>query len=453
MERKELLLYIKKVQKRVFLREAAEILLWYLFGGFGIGILINVISLLVPFYDAWRFSTGAVLLLLLLGICYGALRFPRKKKAARLLDEKGLKERVTTALEQLEDDSEMARLQWQDTMGRLKNFSIKESFPLKINIRKLLVLLGLFGTFTATALLPSKAKEEAVARHELSEQVKAQVQRAKEFEKLLDTEKELKELLQAGTKETLKGQLDQSIRELSSAKSERELQKAQLRLEKKVEQALENGSFKNLSPKAVSLLESYLPGFAMEQLELAENVAAGADGSSGQSDSGEASGNKTGTGGENGEAGKNGTGGENGEAGTGAGENGTGNNGTGTGNGKNGTGTGDGTGGKGSGTGTGYNYGSSQGIEKADKSNHGTPEQITIPGRQVGSDENLTGAGEDGTAFSQKGTQSEGFRGEVVDYGTVLGEYSQAAYGQLGDGSIPAGMESVVKNYFDGLNE
>ncbi|MFW5675670.1 MAG: hypothetical protein ACOCNL_05230, partial [Acetivibrio ethanolgignens] len=170
-----------------------------------------------------------------------------------------------------------------------------------------------------------------------------------------------------------------------------------------------------------------LPGFTKEQLELAVNVDAGKDGSSGQSDSGE--------------AGKTGTGGESGEAGTGAG------------NGKNGTGTGNGAGGKGSGTGTGYNYGSSQGIEKADKSNHGTPEQITIPGRQVGSDENLTGAGEDGTAFSQKGARSEGFRGEVVDYGTVLGEYSQAAYGQLGDGSIPAGMESVVKNYFDGLNE
>lgn len=427
MERKELLIYIKKVQKRVFLKEAAEILLWYLFGGFGIGILINVISLLVPLYAAWRFSAGAVLLLFFLGICYGALKFPRKKKAARFLDEKGLKERVTTALEQLEDDSEMARLQWQDTMERLKDFSVKESFPLKINIRKLLVLLGVLGTFAATALLPSKAKEEAVARHELSEQVKVQVQRAEEFKKLLDTEKELKELLQAGRKEALKGQLDQSIRELSSAKSEGELRKAQLRLEKKVEKALENGSFKSLSPKAVSLLESYLPGFTKEQLELAVNVDAGKDGSSGQSDSGE--------------AGKTGTGGESGEAGTGAG------------NGKNGTGTGNGAGGKGSGTGTGYNYGSSQGIEKADKSNHGTPEQITIPGRQVGSDENLIGAGEDGTAFSQKGARSEGFRGEVVDYGTVLGEYSQAAYGQLGDGSIPAGMESVVKNYFDGLNE
>ena len=207
------------------------------------------------------------------------------------------------------------------------------------------------------------------------------------------------------------------------------------------------------------MLESYLPGFAKEQLELAENVAAGeggngdgtaAAGQEGQSGQ-NSSKNQSGSNGVSGN--KTGTGGENGEAGTGAGENGTGNDGTGTGNGKNGTGTGDGTGGKGNGTGTGYNYGSSQGIEKADKSNHGTPEQITIPGRQVGSDENLTGAGEDGTAFSQKGTQSEGFRGEVVDYGTVLGEYSQAAYGQLGDGSIPAGMESVVKNYFDGLNE
>lgn len=437
MERKALLLYIKKVQRRVFLREAAEILLWYLFGGFGIGILINVISLLVPFYDAWKLSAGAVLLLFFLGICYGASKFPRKKKAARFLDEKGLKERVTTALEQLEDDSEMARLQWQDTMERLKDFSVKESFPLKINIRKLLVLLGLFGTFTATALLPSKAKEEAVARHELSEQVKAQVQRAKEFEKLLDTEKEIKEFLQAGTRETLKGQLDQSIRELSSAKSERELQKAQLRLEKKVEKALENRDFKNLSPKAVSLLESYLPGFAKEQLELAENVAAG-EGSNGDG---------TAAAGQEGQSGQNSSKNQSGSNGSG------GNHGTGAGNGENGTGADTGTGGKGSGTGTGYNYGSSQGIEKADKSNHGTPEQITIPGRQVGSDENLTGAGEDGTAFSQKGTQSEGFRGEVVDYGTVLGEYSQAAYGQLGDGSIPAGMESVVKNYFDGLNE
>lgn len=437
MEKKEILRYMKKVQKRVFLREAAQLLLVYLSFGLGIGILINVISLLVPFYRAWELALGAVLLLFLAGICFSMIRFPGKKKAACLLDGKGLQERVTTALEQMEDDSEIVRLQRRDTVQRLQDFSVKESFPLQVELKKLLVLFGLFSIFTATALLPSKAKEEAVKRHELSEQANAQVQRAEEFKKLLDTEKELKELLPAEAREELKKQLDQSIQELSSAKSKGELQKAQTRLEKKAEKALEEalkeGGFEKLSPEAASLVENYLPGTMKKQQELAENAAAGEEGTDSQSGgSGTKDGGKDGEGSGNGQSG-----------GTGAGSGG-----------KDGQNSGNGrSDGSGTGTGGGYNYGSNQGIEKADNSNRSTPEQITIPGRKTGSDENLTGTGENGTSYSQKGTQSEGFSGEVVDYGKVLGEYSQAAYGQLEDGSIPAGMESVVKNYFDGLNE
>lgn len=429
MGKKDLLFYIKKVQKRVFLREAVGVFSRYLLVSLCVGVAVNLLALVIPFYAAWRISVGAVFVLLFLGICHGLFRFPGKKRTARLLDEKGLSERVTTALEGLEEDSEIARLQRQDTLRRLEAFSIKAGFPLKLDFKRILAFVCLLGVFAVTALLPSPAKEEALRRQELSRQIKVQTRRAEELKRVAE------ELLSSDTKEAkeaLKREIGLSIQELSLAKTEQELQKAEDRLEKKLEKALGNRGFlEKLSPKASSLLESYLPGKVKEQRELAKQEAAKEKQTAG---SGE--GKEQGQGKEQSE-GK--------EQGQGEGQS----------EGKEqGQGQGSSPEGKKKGKdGTGYDYGSKQGIEKEEKENLSIPEQITIPGRKLGKDENLTGGGEEGSSTYQKGSQSEGLRGEKVDYESVLGEYSRAAYGALSEGKIPAGMETVVKNYFDGLNE
>lgn len=476
MERKELLLHIKKAQKRIFLCKLCQILLGSLGIGFGLGILVNGISLFVPIYAAQKMALGAVLLFLALGGCYGLFRFPNKEQAAQKMDQTGLSERVSTALEQIEEDSAISQLQRQDTLEHLQRFSLKESFPIKIDARKCLVVFGLCSLFAATALLPSKARQEAVRQHELKEEIKAEAKKAEELKKLLDTDKALQKALEPAKRAELQSQLAKAAKELAKAKSKQELLKAKTRLEKKVSKALEGMNAQELSQEAANLLKNYLPELE-GQLKLAENGSSeeGMEGSAqesngnnsnnsnnsnnnsnnGNSQSGSGSqsdgqnngqnngennsqnGNGQGNSGNNGSNGNQQNGSGNGQSGNGSGENGSGN----------------GNGGQGRGLGGGYNYGSKQGVEKTDVSNRGEPEKVTIPGRQVGNDENVTGTGSKGASQHMKGTQSDGYKGEEVDYGSVLGEYSQAAYDRLNGGGIPAGMENIVKNYFDGLNE
>lgn len=457
MEKKELLGFIKKAQKRIFLVNLLELLFWSLIAGLGLGILINGISLFVPLYGAERMAFFVVLLFGLIALFFGAARFPGKKKTAEYLDAKGLKERVSTALEQLSEDGVIQSLQRQDALKHLRSFSLKEHFPLRKSMARGLWLLGLSGIFLMTALLPSEARTEALLRHELKEKAEVEIQKAEELKKLIDTEQGLKELLKADAGMELKRQIDKSIQELSEAADKEELLKAERRLSKKVSQALEGAAGMKLGSRAEAMLSDYIPELRKERQELAQTMQMSApngnNAMNGSGQSGQNSGVQDGEGqsGDSQDGGNQSGEGQNGENQDGEGQNGEGQDGEGQ-NGQNGNSQ-NGSGQGGTGKGGGYNYGSSQGMEKLDKANRGEPEQVTIAGRTTGNDENLAGEGKNGSSTYQKGTQSEGFRGEMVDYGSVLGEYSQAAYDRLESGKIPAGMEAIVKNYFDGLNE
>lgn len=462
MEEKRLQDFLRKAQLRIFLLQLGEILMWYLGTGLGIGILINGISLFWPLYGAWKIALGAVVLLVVLGVFYSIYCIPGKRRAALMIDERGLQERVSTALEQIEEVSPVAVLQRRDTLKRLEEFSFKEKFPLKKEIGKTLTLLVMLGVFTASACLPTQAKQQALYQHELKEEAKAQAEKGEELKRLLDTEKALQKLLKTQNKEMLKQEIDRSIEELSKAESQKDLLKAKKRLAKKTAQALEGVAPQELTPKAVSLLSEYMPKLSGE-MQTAENTQNNAQnnaqsgqtkGENGTEDDGQNAGTQGGQSGEGASEGSAGNGQASGSENNGS-ESGQGNDGSGNkGSGNNESGNnGSGNNGSGNGMGTGSNYGSNQGMEKTDIRNRGEAEKVTIPGRETGQDENVTGTGNSGSSQYEKGSQSQGFRGEKVDYDSVLGSYSQAAYDRLSAGGIPEGMENVVKNYFDGLNE
>ncbi len=130
-------------------------------------------------------------------------------------------------------------------------------------------------------------------------------------------------------------------------------------------------------------------------------------------------------------------------------------NGNGAGQGGNGTGTGNGSGngnGQGSGIGGGKNYGSKNGIEK-ENNRADSNEQITIPGRTTGNDENLTGQSVDGESYQTVGGEGLTWSGEKVDYNEVVGEYTKEAYSRIENNEVPRGLEDVVKQYFEGINQ
>lgn len=126
--------------------------------------------------------------------------------------------------------------------------------------------------------------------------------------------------------------------------------------------------------------------------------------------------------------------------------NGNGNN-SGNGNG-NGNGSGNGSG-SGSGSGTGWNYGGKNGTEKETTYNG---ELVSVP-NGVGEDDNLTGSAGDGTSYSSQGGPSLTWSGNSVAYEQVIGSYSDQAMSKIQGSNYPAGMQDIVKNYFEQLNQ
>lgn len=110
---------------------------------------------------------------------------------------------------------------------------------------------------------------------------------------------------------------------------------------------------------------------------------------------------------------------------------------------------GSGSGGSGSGNGTGWNYGSKNGKEK-DISYNG--ELVSVP-NGVGDDENLTGRNNEGTSYVTEGGDSLTWSGNSVEYGQVISEYSKQALSDIQSSDYPAGVQDIVKSYFEELNQ
>lgn len=127
-------------------------------------------------------------------------------------------------------------------------------------------------------------------------------------------------------------------------------------------------------------------------------------------------------------------------------------NGSGNGNGSNGSGSGNGNGlGNGNGSGTGWNTGSKNGTENTSEPTKG--EEVYIPGREIGSDENLTGNKNNNSPSQAVETENGlNFSGEKKDYNEVIGDYSEKELQGIEGSSIPENMKNIVKDYFDGLN-
>lgn len=131
-----------------------------------------------------------------------------------------------------------------------------------------------------------------------------------------------------------------------------------------------------------------------------------------------------------------------------SGNGGSSGNGSGNGNGSNGSGSGNGNG---NGSGTGWNTGSKNGTENTSEPTKG--EEVYIPGREIGSDANLTGNKNNNSPSQAVETENGlNFSGEKKDYNEVIGDYSEKELQGIEGSSIPENMKDIVKDYFEGLN-
>ncbi|MCM1180897.1 MAG: hypothetical protein NC347_11610 [Clostridium sp.] len=480
--------------------------------GLGIGIVLSLVSLAVPFYYAVPMAVIIAAASFLMGLVLGIRKTPTMKQSALLADSKGHKEKISTALYLEGKEDVFAVLQKKDALRIVNQFEIKKEFPLRVSGKRFAVVLALAVLFVVSSCIDTPARDRAAAKHEVTKDIKKEIAKLDKVEKQI---KENREIPEHETKEIEK-QLEMAKKELKESKSQEELTKTKKRMNKKMEMAAEKTGNKTLSEtlqKAAAESEEQdfqekqeLAKEAEEALEKAKNGgnrdkkeayeklselsgklsdeelknAAEAYKEAQQSDlsyaaaqsalqnamqrmnqdsrnlaSGNNENQLTGT------NQSNSTNNQNNQSNNGnnnqsqsAGQNGNQNNASGTpdNNQQNGNQSGLAGGqnsGSGNGSGGGWNRGSKEGKEGAAK----TGENITVPDGELGNDENLIGkANGNNTGTKEKSNQSQAWSGNKISYGEVSAQYKKKAYKKIEGSNYPGKMKDKIKNYFDGLN-
>lgn len=445
------------------------------------GICCELASLLVPFYHvhlaaALCFGAG-----LLAGAGYAVYRRADMKQAASRLDSFGLKERMLTAYENLDKEDTFAGLQREDAFTHYEQVRGRIKIPLLPDKRHILALVVSAAAVIGMSFIPSPVRDQAKLRHQVQEQA---AEENEELEKLLDA---LQDVDMESLTEQQKAQLQELVdtmelsrEELAKADSWESLFAATGRLDYKYQQAAQSleqlaGQIESPDMAGLAGAEAFAKAAAAQNNPptaspgtpsgSAGNGNGGEDGDNGSGD-GNGDGENN-AGGENGQDGGNNSGDEssqNGKNGSGDGsaQNGN-NNGSGNGSGEdgeNGSGNGNGQGnGNGSGNGQGNGNGNGQGGGNGSGGGRGTGssdaahDYVSIP-NATGDDASLTG-NKNGAQDSDYYRQQNGlaWEGDHVDYSSVIGEYTDSAYEGIANGKYPSGMESVIRDYFENLNQ
>lgn len=445
------------------------------------GICCELASLLVPFYHvhlaaALCFGAG-----LLAGAGYAVYRRADMKQAASRLDSFGLKERMLTAYENLDKEDTFAGLQREDAFTHYEQVRGRIKIPLLPDKRHILALVVSAAAVIGMSFIPSPVRDQAKLRHQVQEQA---AEENEELEKLLDA---LQDVDMESLTEQQKAQLQELVdtmelsrEELAKADSWESLFAATGRLDYKYQQAAQSleqlaGQIESPNMAGLAGAEAFAKAAAAQNnpptASLGTPSGSAGNGNGGEDgDNGSGDGNGDGennAGGEDGQGGGNNSGDEssqNGKNGSGDGsaQNGN-NNGSGNGSGEdgeNGSGNGNGQGnGNGSGNGQGNGNGNGQGGGNGSGGGRGTGssdaahDYVSIP-NATGDDASLTG-NKNGAQDSDYYRQQNGlaWEGDHVDYSSVIGEYTDSAYEGIANGKYPSGMESVIRDYFENLNQ
>ncbi len=455
---KYLLDEIKKCRHKMNLAKAIDYgILWAAVGGIA-GIFCEAVSLFLPFYHVHQIAVLCFPAGFFAGACYAVYRRADMKKAAGRLDSFGLKERMLTAYENLGKEDGFALLQRRDAFRHYEKIRGEIRISLLPDKRHTLALFIAVIATVGIGVIPSPVRERAELLHQVQEEAEAEKE---ELEELLETlegvdMESLTEAQKAELQELLET-MELSREELAGADSWESLSAATGRLDYKYQQAARSleeiaGQLENPDAAGLAGAEALAKGAEQNGQQLAsggtasgtpdsgdgpggENTGSG-DENSGGEDAG-SSGN--GSGEENGAGGGNGTDGDNGQ---------NGGNSSGDG-GRQGGGNGEGEGGFGEDGGLGSGSGGGRGTGSSD-----TPhDYVSIPG-ETADDTSLTG-NKSGDQESDYYRQQNGlaWEGDHVDYGSVIGEYTDSAYEGIANGKYPSGMETVIRDYFENLNK
>lgn len=138
---KEIRTILKKIRIRFILRDTLKNLILGSSVAFVIGIIMIITSKFIPIYNVYIdliyiFSAAFIVALLVTIILK-----PSLKKIAKNVDEFGLHQRITTALELEKEESSYKELQLKDALDKLKNLNYKNYISFKLNKNILIIFL------------------------------------------------------------------------------------------------------------------------------------------------------------------------------------------------------------------------------------------------------------------------------------------------------------------------
>lgn len=514
--KKEIFNFIKKAGRKIKLNFVINK------GLVGLKYLLSLIYIVIVFSLILVVKERNLILAIILSIgiisiiIYSIIKSPDKKRVALILDSKGLDERLSTALEFIDEEDYISLSQREDTAHHIRRFDfLKIKFSLsKKELLKVLAVLVVciftMGVETEARIKAHELKLFEIAKEETIETFEEEIKKIEENDKLSQEEKEAikdilekskEDLLEASNKEELEKALERSEHKLKEKEEEikgsdkkEEVSSLKDRLfekfnkekqdvakndinnlmnklikeekgkelanailsgdEKQLEEALANlrEEIKNMTPDELSKLSKALEKAASEMDN--EELKEALEKASKDVKKGEidASELKDAIKKTQDEAK-----GENEESGEGesSGEGEAAGEGSGEGAGSEG---GEGSNGSGQGEGTGGSEGGSGANLGSDEGEEGEGEpkkgaEIFIPGREIGSDENLQGnTGSEGESQTIETESGVNLDGQKVEYEKVVGDYTNSALESINSSNMPEGLKNIIKDYFNGIN-
>lgn len=399
-------------------------------------MILEALSLFIPFYYVHAAAGICVLVMLVAGIILSCIRRSSMKQAAGRLDSFGLKERTLTAYERLEEEGEFVLRQRKDAAEQLAAAQDRIRIRILPDKRHLLAFFLSAVCAVVLALIPTQARNTAQEQHAIRRMAEEKID---ELEEVLE---KLEEIDTAGMTEEQKAKLEEllesmelSREELQKADSKEKLENAEQKLDYKYQQTAEG--LENLEKQLTE-------GQKAQVAEAKDAVPKTSETSPEQQVA-------SGDGGETGEDSTQ----KNGESGDGSNKS-DGNNGKSGDESQNGDGSGNGSG---SGDGKGNGNGSGSGKQNGGGNGRGTGSQetehdyVSVPNK-TGDDAAVSGKKDDEKDSDYYRAQNGlTWEGDHVSLDSVIGEYTEDAYEGISSGKYPSGMEDIIKDYFKNLND
>lgn len=230
-DNKAFLAILKKVKLRMTFAKAISNLFFVLAIVLTVEIGVYIISRFVPIYNVYGSLVIAVPAAVFIVLITAVFKRASLQDAALKIDSMGLKERTVTSLELIEEGSAFAELQRSDAYENLKSFNYKQSIKLTPSPRYVIITGVLALCLIISAFIPNPMKDIAFEKHRINQLKKEEINKIKKVEKEVAKNEKLTPI----EKNEVEKKLTELKQDLKEAKSEKEINKAIEKTDKKLE--------------------------------------------------------------------------------------------------------------------------------------------------------------------------------------------------------------------------